>query len=359
MAAYIIISILVHAALLLLSQIIEARTRIRRGLNRLTLVSLAWVIANSYSTISSQHQLYIIQTTMLLAVAQVASLFILLFYLTEEKAARIKKLVFIPGALIPVVAYSNALFSGLTVTGEGTNTASEAGIITFAATTLYYIALSIRQTFKARRLQFRKLRHQIYIIATGWCASFLMLFLLNFIAPTALNNPSFVSYGPLLLLPAILLTIIALVKYRFLGHKLSSKKSTKTKKDINIIKVSDLTAQRLINEHHIYKRYTIQLAHFDKLTKTEKALVEANEPKMYGPTQRTSGKSNVIHIWIDHMPELVLILRSKSGTDISTTERKEVESQSTLIRNIVRHTIHHEMTLERVRRNNRSSNEQE
>ncbi len=124
-------------------------------------------------------------------------------------------------AIVSIVTLTPLVFEAVTSVNPVVRTQTGPGIVLFAATIFGYIATAIwnisRKFLKAEG----QARGQFGFVLIGLATTFVFLVIFEFIFPAFLNDPTFIPYGGLFLLPFIMGTAYAILRYRLFNLRVA------------------------------------------------------------------------------------------------------------------------------------------
>ncbi len=195
-----------------------------------SLITICWSIANyaNYQVHSTLVSFWILRFVIFFAVWHAFTFYQLADFFPQEKVTLSNryKYIIVPGVFITsLLTLTPLVFSQIAeVSSDGKilKITNGPGIIIFAAVILLLILRSIYLLFKKTREASGEEREQFQTIASGTFITFLLLIVGNFILPAFFDMPQFIPLGALFMLPFVVATAYAIIRYHFLNIKVIS-----------------------------------------------------------------------------------------------------------------------------------------
>ncbi len=183
------------------------------------IASILWGIANfaSARAVSPDTLLWFIRVVLFFAVWFVCALLVLAWQFPDEHP-NIPRAWFLGllswTATMSILVLTPLVFTSVTAVLPTVQTTTGPGIVLFGMTIFAYVGIAVWMLERKLRNASGEPRRQLEFVLTGLAISFVFLVVFDFVFPAFLNDPTFVPFGGLFLLPFIFGTAYAILRYR-------------------------------------------------------------------------------------------------------------------------------------------------
>ena len=183
------------------------------------IASILWGVANfaSARAVSPDALLWLIRLVLFCAAWFVFALLVLARQFPDERP-NMSRLWFVGllswTAAMSILVLTPLVFVSVTAVLPRVQTTTGPGIVLFGATVFAYVGAAVWILRQKLHNASGELRRQIEFVLAGLAVSFIFLVIFEFVFPAFLNDPTFVPFGGLFLLPFIFGTAYAILRYR-------------------------------------------------------------------------------------------------------------------------------------------------
>jgi len=187
------------------------------------------LIVNYFSLIylSSGIGIWLVRVVMFFAVIQIYLFYKFVYSFPEDTKmpARSSMLLFFVSFTMAILSLSNVVFSKIEIQGSQSYPLPGIGISLFALYSFLLLGLGVCSLFKKYERTTGIKKMQILYVSSGLILMFLLLFTFNFIFVVIFKNSYFISFTSLFIMPFVLATAYAILRYRLMDISIVIRKS--------------------------------------------------------------------------------------------------------------------------------------